>query len=147
MDTILRPGPRKFVCAFLLIALVACGFGWRLARGERDAEFGHITTPKIPATKPKPAAPVVLQPPATPKSEPQGQHESFLRRLPNGEYLLPPGRFLTSEDQRELAVTPDIKIIHSGPPGTLEYKAANHYDPAAMAEYNRQKLRGLEMAK
>ena len=90
-----------------------------------------------------PAPRTAAIPPAEPKWVPQGQHESFLSKLPNGEYLLPAGRFLTPEDQQLLAVTPDIKIIHAGPRGTSGYFFATQYDPAAMAEYNRHNLRGL----
>ena len=134
MDTLLRTRLEKAIaCAFLLIILVACCLGWRRAGYGQRAEPNHVPAP--PKQTPTPA---VVQPPAEPKLALQGQHESFLSKLSDGEYVLPAGRHLTEEDCRLLAVTPDVKIIHRGPPQRGSPDAAEH----ARCQNNPSRLTG-----
>jgi hypothetical protein len=122
---------KYIVCGCLLTLVGICGFTWlRTARG----------VPASPAQRL-----IVLSPPKLP---PQGEHESFLEELPNGEYFLPVGRFLTEEDVRKLAATPDIKLIRNGKtPGTIEYGAVTRHDPVATADYLRRKSQVIEEGK
>ena len=120
------------VPTMLLATLTVCIPCWCQTRPELYAQS---------AAAPAPATQPPRQSTQPHDNLTQGEHESFLTQLPDGDYVLPAGRFYTAEDRRRLAATPDIKVIHRGPPGTLGYFVLEYCDPVANAEYERVKLR------
>ena len=111
MDTLLRAKTAKAIIrAFLLAILASCAANLSRAWPARNGEFDDL-----------PGKPTQERAPE------QGEHESYLIPLPDGEFVLALGRIFTEEDKQLLAVTPYIKVIHGGLPGTAGYVFISYF--------------------
>ncbi len=132
--TLMTKRPVMFTVPTVLSAtLTICVLCWWQAQSELYAQSKGVPATAVRA----PGQSIQL----FDEPAPQREHESFLIQLPDGDYVLPAGRFYTTEDRRRLAATPDVKVIHRGPPGIFGYLILEYCDPVANAEYERVKLR------